>query len=143
MRLAERTDFGLRALMLLAAARDRRPVSAMAEALGVSANHLTKVVQALQSQGWVATTPGRRGGAELTADPASLTVGEVVRALEPDLALVECLREDGACPLEGPCRLVGAIQRAREAFLLELDRVTLSDLVRGRRSSLVQLGVAV
>ena len=140
MRLAERTDYGLRVLMLLAASEDRRPVSAMAEALGVSPNHLAKVVQALQGAGWVVTTPGRRGGAELAVDASSLTVGEVVRALEPDMALVECMRADGACPLSGGCRLASALEDARDAFIRELDAVTLANLIARRRSRLVRLG---
>ncbi|MFG0242471.1 MAG: RrF2 family transcriptional regulator [Phycisphaerales bacterium JB054] len=138
MRLADRTDYALRALMVLAATGRRHTVPALAEAFGISAHHLTKVVQTLQGEGWVTTTAGRGGGVTLAAAAADITVGQVVRLMEPDLHLVECLRETGDCPLAGPCRLVGALQRARGAFLDELDRVTLGDLVRGRKTRLLQ-----
>ena len=51
MRLTDRTDYALRVLMILASSGQRHTVPALAEAFGVSANHLTKVVQALQGLG--------------------------------------------------------------------------------------------
>ena len=139
MRLADRTDYALRVLMVLTASRERCTVPGMAESLRVSPNHLTKVVQALQAAGWVVTIPGRGGGVELATEPDRLTVGDVVRAIEPDLQLVACFRGDGLCPLEGSCRLAGALDDARAAFLGELDRVSVRDLVRGREARLVRL----
>ncbi len=138
MRLTDRTDYALRVLMVLASSERRHTVPELAEAFGVSANHLTKVVQSLQAEGWVRTTSGRRGGAELDTSPESLSVGRVVRAMEPDLDLVECLQEQGRCPLEGPCRLAGALRRARAAFLAELDQVSLADLVDRRATQLLR-----
>lgn len=138
MRLTERTDYALRVLMVLGASGRRHTASSLAEAFGVSAHHLTKVVQRLQQIGWVSTSAGRGGGVELAVEAEAVTVGEVVRAMEPDLDLVECLRESGGCPLEGPCRLVGALRSARRAFLDELDAVTLADLVEGRKGRLLR-----
>lgn len=124
--------------MVLTASGRRHTVPVLAEAFEVSAHHLSKVVQTLQNEGWVTTTPGRGGGVEIAGAPAEITVGEVVRAMEPDLHLVECLREDGACPLERPCRLADVLRNARAAFLGTLDKVTLSDLVVGRETRLLR-----
>ncbi len=138
MRLTDRTDYALRVLMVLASSGQRHTVPALAEAFGVSANHLTKVVQALQGLGLVQTSAGRNGGVELAAQPSAVTVGEIVRALEPDLHLVECLREHSTCPLDGPCRLVGVVRNAQAAFLAELDKATLADLIQGRQRRLLR-----
>lgn len=138
MRLTERTDYALRVLMVLGASRGRHTVPSLAEAFEISANHLAKVVQSLHGLGWVETHAGRGGGAALTISTDAISVGDVVRAMEPDLDLVECLRERGSCPLEGPCRLVTALRRARGAFLAELDSVTLSDLLDGRGNRLLR-----
>ncbi len=139
MRLADRTDFALRLLMLLAASERRHAVADAAECLGVSANHLSKVVQALQAEGWVSTSRGRGGGVELSARARELQVGKIVRAMEPDFGVVECFRERGFCSLEGACGLQGVLESARQAFLAELDAVTLEDLVRGRKRELVRV----
>jgi Rrf2 family nitric oxide-sensitive transcriptional repressor len=58
----------------------------------------------------------------------SITLGEVVRALEGGSALVECFREDGgACALTPRCRLKAWLAAARESFMRELDKTTLAD----------------
>lgn len=141
MRLAERTDYALRVLMVLASDRRRHTVPALAESLLVSANHLTKVVQLLHAAAWVRTAAGRGGGVELDAAPDRLSVGAVVRTIEPDFQLVECLRAGGRCPLSGPCRLVHALRDAQDAFLGALDGVTILDLVEGSEHSLLELSI--
>lgn len=131
MELNLHTDLGLRSLLVLAARHpDRVSAAEIAERHRVSFAHVQKVVQALQRHGFVHTHRGRGGGIELARPADQLTVGAVVRALEP-LALVECF--DPArdrCVLSGACGLAGALHRAREAFLRELDGVTLADAAR-------------
>lgn len=138
MRLTNRTDYALRIVMVLGASGRRHTVPALAEAFGVSVHHLTKVVQALQGQGWVKTIAGRAGGVELTDSACMITAGDVVRAMEPDLALVECLQPDGRCPLQQPCQLAGILMRARDAFLAELDSMTISDLFVAQEAELLR-----
>lgn len=137
MRLTDRTDYALRVLMVLCVSGRRHTVPALASRFGVSAHHLTKVVQSLQGLGWVETTAGRAGGAALAPAGRTVTVGEVVRAMEPDLDLVACMREAGTCPLKGLCPLEDVLRAARAAFLRELDAVRLCDLVDGRGDGLL------
>jgi len=141
MRLTERTDYALRVLMLLASSERKWPVPRMAQALGVSSNHLAKVVQAMHDRGWVETSRGRGGGVRLAIRPGALRLGDVVRAMEPDLALVACFREDGSCPLAPACGLAGALRAARDAFLGEMDTRTIEDLIRRRKRELVRIAV--
>lgn len=128
MRLTSFTDFGLRALMRLAGEPDRVfTTQDMARELGVSRNHLTKVIRELAARGILATQRGAGGGFELARPPEEITLGEVVRHLEAGQALVECFRADGgACVLTPHCALRGRLADAREAFLRELDRTTLA-----------------
>lgn len=129
MRLTAFTDYGLRALMRLAADPDRSvSTEEIATEFAISRHHLTKVVRDLAAAGYVTTQRGAGGGFRLARPPRSITLGEVVRALERRHALVECFREDGgACVLTPHCRLKGRLAAAREAFLRELDTTTLAD----------------
>lgn len=129
VRLLASTDFALRLLMRLAAEPDRlRTSEELAEAIGVPRNHVQKLVQDLAAMGLVRTLRGARGGVRLARPAADIALGAVVRRLEAGQALVECFRPDGgACCLSPDCRLRGALWRAREAFLAELDRTTLAD----------------
>ena len=67
-------------------------------------------------------------GSALARPPQSITLGEVVRALEGAHALVECFRDDGGtCVLTPRCRLKAKLAAAREAFMRELDATTLAE----------------
>ena len=129
MRLTQFTDFGIRALILLAD-RDGDVLSAaaIAESLGVSVHHMAKVLQALGTNGLVRSHRGKQGGVTLALSPAAIRIGTVVRALEEDQPLVECCRADGgACVLTPACRLRTMLLGAEQAFLTELDRFSLAD----------------
>jgi Rrf2 family transcriptional regulator, nitric oxide-sensitive transcriptional repressor len=129
MRLTSFTDFALRTLMRLAGEPARSfATSEISAEFGISRNHLAKVVRDLADSGFIATQRGAGGGFVLARPAQSITLGEVVRKLEGDSALVECFRADGgACVLTPRCRLKTRLAAAREAFMRELDRTTLAE----------------
>lgn len=129
MKLTAFTDFGLRALILLA---DRSPevlsATAIADHFNVSRHHMAKVLQELAAAGYVEGIRGAQGGVRLARDPRDIRIGEVVRSLDKDQALVECFRAEGSnCVFLPRCRLKGVLARAQNGFLRELDRFTISD----------------
>jgi Rrf2 family nitric oxide-sensitive transcriptional repressor len=128
MRLTAFTDFALRALMRLAGEPARSfATNEIAVEFGISRNHLAKVVRDLADGGFISTQRGAGGGFALARPPQSITLGEVVRALEGE-ALVECFRDDGGnCVLLPRCRLKVRLAAAREAFMRELDATTLAE----------------
>jgi Rrf2 family nitric oxide-sensitive transcriptional repressor len=130
MRLTVHTDYALRVLMTLAVVDDRVvTIDELARRHRVSKNHLMKVAQTLVGLDLVQSVRGRAGGLRLKRDPGDIRMGAVVRALEDDMRLVECLGEGpAACVFTGACRLTRALARAIEAFLSELDKLTLADL---------------
>jgi Rrf2 family nitric oxide-sensitive transcriptional repressor len=129
MRLTSFTDFALRTLMRLAGEPERLfATNEIAAEFRISRNHLAKVVRDLADGGFIATQRGAGGGFSLARPPQSITLGEVVRALERPSALVECFREDGGdCVLTPRCRLKRRLAAAREAFMRELDATTLAE----------------
>lgn len=130
MRLTSFTDFGLRALMRLAANPDRAFSTAeLAAEFLLSRNHLTKIMAALSQAGIVTTRRGGGGGAMLIRPPSEISLGEVVRILEADQSLVECFAPSGGnCTITECCRLKTRLRAAERNFLAELDRSTLADV---------------
>ncbi len=131
MQLTTHTDYALRLLIYLAVHHGDTPptVQDAARRYDISANHLAKVAQRLVQLGYIAGHRGRGGGLNLTRNPDSINVGELVRATET-FNLVECFGPDSACPIEPDCRLKSAIAEAKEAFIKALERYTLADLSR-------------
>lgn len=130
MRLTQFTDFGLRALMILAG-QPQRPFTTgeIAACLRVSRHHMVKIVRALARAGFIRTRRGKGGGFMLARDAGEISLGAVARRLESGSALVECFRADGGdCrPVRG-CGLRRHLGRAQEAFFAVLDSVPLSDI---------------
>ncbi len=140
MKLTSFTDYSLRVLIYLAADPERRAtVAGIAQAFGVSVNHLTKVVHFLGKQGWLATTRGHGGGLGLAVAPEAIRVGRVVRATEGQALAAECFGDTpDNCSIANICRLRGVLHQAVEAFYRVLDDYTLADLVHNR-SALAQV----
>ena len=130
MRLTLFSDYALRVLLVLASRSEALvTIADVAQAFDISDAHLTKVTHVLGKTGWIDTVRGRNGGMRLAVAPKSLRLGEVIRRIESDFAIVECFGTDNHCVLTGGCGLQRALELAMEAFFAELDRYTLSDLV--------------
>lgn len=140
MRLTRYTDNALRCLLYLAALPSRTAtVSEVAARMAMSPDHLLKVIQRLVSLGYVRTIRGRNGGVQLAKDPYAITIGEVVRATEPTLAIVPCFDSCGtACPLNGSCELAGAFEESLRAFFAVLEHRTVAELAAGSKGGLAR-----
>jgi Rrf2 family transcriptional regulator, nitric oxide-sensitive transcriptional repressor len=144
MRLTRHTDNALRALIYLGVHGAEGPVriTDIARRMGMSEDHLAKVVARLAQLGHVETIRGREGGVKLARPAAQIIVGRVVRDTEDNMALVECFDpETNQCPIAPACALAPALDEALTAFLAVLDRYTLADLIAKPRA-LAKLMVA-
>ncbi|MCV7358691.1 RrF2 family transcriptional regulator [Mycolicibacterium fluoranthenivorans] len=129
MKHTNHADYALRVLLYLRVAPDRRgSVAEIAAAHRISRNHLDKVVQRLSAAGLVRTTRGRSGGVELARDPSTISVGNVMRTMESDFAVVECLGPARYCRVAGVCGARSVFSDALEAYFEVLDRSTLEDI---------------
>jgi Rrf2 family nitric oxide-sensitive transcriptional repressor len=133
MRLTHHADYALRLLMYTALKGDTLvQIQEVAQAYGISKNHLMKVAFQLGRLGFLETVRGRGGGLRLARPAQDITVGEVVRKTE-NFTLVECFDQgSNACVITAPCRLRGVLRKALDAYLAVLDGYTLADLVQPR-----------
>jgi Rrf2 family nitric oxide-sensitive transcriptional repressor len=132
MRITRYSDIGLRVLIYLAGADKHRAPATVAEIskqFDIPANHMVKVVGQLARVGWIQALRGRKGGLLLQADPTSLHLGTVLRALEGDAELVDC--EGQQCRLSKDCLLRGALAAGLRAFYDAMDGYTLADVCGG------------
>jgi Rrf2 family nitric oxide-sensitive transcriptional repressor len=130
MRLTNFTDFALRLLMYAAAHEDRLiTIEEASEVYDISRAHLMKVTNSLTKAGYLKAVRGRSGGLMLAKPPRKIRLGDVMRATEPDFALVECFGEGNACIITRSCRLRGVLREGLDAFNAVLDKYTLADLM--------------
>ncbi|GAN96522.1 transcriptional regulator BadM/Rrf65 [Komagataeibacter europaeus NBRC 3261] len=136
MRLTLHTDYALRTLIYLGIHTDRlTSIREVAQAYGISENHLVKIIHKLGQAGFVETIRGRNGGLKLGRPAASIVLGDVVRHTEEDMALVTCMHPTEAgskatsCILADVCRLRGVLGEALGSFIAVMDHYTLAYVI--------------
>lgn len=130
MRLTTRTNLALRTLMFCAVNKTSLVRKQdVASAVNASENHLAQVINKLGQDGFIITQRGRLGGFHLARAASSISVGEVFRAFESRLPLIECFSANNTCPLKAHCVMRPHLTRAIDAFYGALDEVYLSELV--------------
>lgn len=130
MRLTTLTDYAMRLLMYLAQRPDRLcTIAEVAGSYGVSEAHMMKVTHQLGLAGWIETVRGKGGGMRLAHAPQDISLGAVVRSMEPDFFMVECFSTGNTCVLTGACKLTGVIDGALRSFMDYLDGNSLADIL--------------
>lgn len=130
MQLSKFSDYALRIVMHLAMAQDQLlSTRQLAEIHDAKFNHLSKVTRWLVAHGYAVSLRGRGGGLRLARPPAEISLGRLLRELEDNRPLVECMNPDGGnCRLSPACGLSLALQTAQEAFFEALDPITLASV---------------
>lgn len=139
MQLTRHTDFAFRVLIHLSMNPDRLvTISELAKHFAISRNHLVKVVHNLGKAGFISTVRGKNGGMRLARAPTDLKIGEVIRAMEPGFAWVECMgKKPSQCAVLPVCGLRFLLHRMAEELLVNLDLFSVADILNG---ALIQAG---
>ncbi len=132
MRLTDTCDIAFRVLIYAAEKEGTMfRIEDVVAFYGVSRSTTMKVVNKLTRSGLLLAKRGRSGGLQLGKATNEIILGEVVRLMEPDFAVVECLRPDNTCLITPICPLPAPLIAATNAFLETLDRYTLTDIAIG------------
>jgi Rrf2 family cysteine metabolism transcriptional repressor len=132
MRISSRCEYGLRAMVYLAARDDDHPVPLpeIAAGEGIPAPFLERILARLRESGLVKATRGVSGGYQLARAAGDIAVGDVVTALEGPLSLVGCVPDDGTCERAESCASRVVWRRLDSAITGALNSITLDDLTR-------------
>jgi len=142
VKVSTRGDYACRALVSLALHGDGEgPTSVrdIAERTGLPQPYLEQILLALKGAGLVRSKRGVGGGYVLAREPASITLGSIVSAVDGPIVLGDFgePHQNGACDHEGQCVLLAVWAGVSEQMRLLLDALTLSDVVsmaRGERA---------
>jgi Rrf2 family cysteine metabolism transcriptional repressor len=133
MKVSTRAHYGLRAMTELARTYGHGLLSlaeiARVELLPLA--YLEQLIGELRRAGMVEGVRGLHGGYRLTRPPCEITVGEIYRVLEGDIAPVECTAEDylpHSCERENSCVSRSVWSRVQASISAVLDTTTLEDL---------------
>jgi Rrf2 family cysteine metabolism transcriptional repressor len=141
MMFSTKAEYGVRVMTHLARNDGGDPISlaSIADAEGLPLAYLEHLVQRLRKAGLVESRRGAHGGYSLARAATAITMAEVVRALEGEIAPIECISADAdgalVCVREGeaghdPCPTKLLWTRVQGSIVRTLKDMTLDDLVQ-------------
>ena len=130
--LSKRTDYGLMALAYLAEQEEGEATNAkaIAAAYCIPSELLAKTMQTLARSGIVESRNGPKGGYVLSRRPESITVAEVIRAIEGPIAMAICQAGEAAeCDQYRHCPIARPMERIQRKVIGLLEGMTLLDMI--------------
>jgi Rrf2 family transcriptional regulator, iron-sulfur cluster assembly transcription factor len=127
--LGRRADYAVRATLDLARhPGERRKARQIGEAMAVPTSYLPQILAELVRAGLVASVAGPHGGYELARPVDRISLLDVVRATEGEVASTRCVLRGGPCRWEGVCAVHVPWSRAQQALLDQLAATTFAEV---------------
>lgn len=133
MQVSSRGKYSVRAVLDIAqySAGSPVPLAAISQREGISLLFLEQLFQQLRKGNIVRSVRGSHGGYVLARDPSEITIGEIVRLIEPPLYTSSCFSKEESvdeCRISSSC-ISGAIwKQLAEHVDSFLDSITVADL---------------
>jgi Rrf2 family protein len=130
LKLTKKADYSLIALRHMCLAGER-PASAkeIGDTYNIPLPILSKVLQKLGKTGFVQSVQGTNGGYRLSRDPNSISVLEVIRAVDGPVILTACFTHD-KCDQSGSCTVKEPLRKVHEGILRLLDSISIAALTK-------------
>ncbi len=131
LKLSRMIDYGVVVLSQLANRRDILTTAPeLAEATGLPAPMVSKVLKSLARSDLVVSHRGVHGGYSLSRGPEEISVAAIVEALEGPVALTACVEaSDSHCRVESLCPIRGGWEKVNNAIRDALEAVSLAELI--------------
>lgn len=132
LELGRRADYAIRAAVDLArheVAGTRRKARAIAAEMDIPATYVPQILAELVRAGLVVSVAGRDGGYRLGRSASTISLLEVVEAVDGEVMSTVCVLRGGPCRWDDICAVHVPWAQAQNAMLDSLDATTLADLV--------------
>ena len=136
MKISTKGRYALRLMIDLAVGKEQivrlKDVAARQD---ISVKYLEQIISVLNKAGYVKSVRGAQGGYRIARDPASYTVGMILRLTEGSLNPVACLDDDvNECERCDTCETLEVWKELADAINHIVDNVTIADLVERQQA---------
>ncbi len=129
IKISKLTDYAVVVLTQLGRDNAVHTVANLADATGIPAPTVAKLLKPLTSAGLVASHRGVNGGYALNHEPEQISVAAIITALEGPIAVTECVSDaESLCGVESLCPMRGNWEKINRAVRHALEAVTLADM---------------
>ena len=130
LRLSKKADYALIAMKHLAMKRAVASTSAreIAEQYDIPIELMAKVLQRLVRTGLLTSHQGTRGGYTLGRPSSTISVADVIQAIDGPFTVTSCSTDDNSCEQFGKCSIRDPLWRIRERIVAALGTVSLAEM---------------
>jgi Rrf2 family protein len=130
LELTRRGDYAIRAVIALARhAPEVVGAARLAQETGIPRRFVPQVMTEVVRSGIAEARLGRSGGYRLKRPAGSLSLLEVVEAVEGDVRRRSCVLRNMPCQVGGTCDVHGVFMAAQDALLAELRGATIASII--------------
>jgi Rrf2 family protein len=132
LRLSKKADYALMAMKHLAVKTASAPSSTsareIAEQYDIPIELMAKVLQRLARSGLLTSHQGTRGGYTLSKPMASISVADIIQAIDGPLTVTACSTEDEQCEQFTKCNIRDPLWRIKDRILNALSTCSLAEI---------------
>jgi Rrf2 family protein len=130
LRLSKKADYALMAMKHLALKSDTATISAreIAGEYQIPIELMAKVLQRLARRGLLVSTQGTRGGYTLSKSTASISVADIIEAIDGPLTVTACSTSDDHCGQYAKCNVRDPLWRIKDRILEALSTCSLAEI---------------
>ena len=129
LRLNKLTDYAVVILCHMARHNVQHSTSLLAVETGLNEPTVAKVLKDLIKSNLITSTRGATGGYTLGAAPETITIRQVVEAIEGPITLADCVEGHATGCAVQICGTRGNWDQANAAIIAALDNVKLTDMM--------------
>jgi Rrf2 family protein len=131
MKLKKATDYAFVILAHLSTipAGESTNSKTVAKECKIPERFLANIVHSLSKSGIIKSRKGMNGGISLAKDSSKITLRDVVEAIEGNIGLVDCQKDERICQIESVCSVKHFWDDQNEKILAPLNNTTLEDFL--------------
>ncbi len=130
MKLNKKITYGLRTMIELAMNWEKEGIyqKEIARKQDISFKFLDHIISHLKSAGLVVNAEGRKSGYKLVKNPELISVYDIYRAFESEMAIVDCITVEGICNRRTSCAAKDVWEGLNNKIIKHMDSFSLKSL---------------
>ncbi len=135
MKFNTKTRYGIRAMIELGMHWKGKGVfqKDISERQEISFKYLDHIIASLKSSGLIENSGGRMSGYVLSRDPEDISIYDIYKAFEAELAVTDCVAEENICKRSGICASQEFWNGLNKIIIDYLESTKLNDLAQKQK----------
>jgi Rrf2 family protein len=132
LEITRQADYALRAVADIARTPNGEKVStaSIAARQKIPLPFLAKIISQLVVRGILESTRGASGGVRLAHSADSITICEIIEAIDGPIAINICVHDAAACEFSQSCALCEIFTETQRLVIKRLESITIADLIK-------------